>query len=214
MNRILSLLALLFICANGFTQKTDITKLSIEPFYIGDRIPDLPLLRIINYKDSVTTLSSFGDKLIILDFWSIHCRACIEKFPFIDSIQQANKARLQFILVTFDPREKVVPFLRRYDSLNHTRFSLPIVCGDGVLIYLFRHYAVPHYALIAPDGRLLAQSHTDFMNPATIDYITNSVLQSQAGMRKDHFPKAMYSFPSAPQNLLGAFKRNSVKEKP
>lgn len=182
MKKLLCLLGGALLLSNVQAQK-----ISIKPFYIGDRIPDLPLNRIINYKDSTATLSSFGDKLIILDFWGIHCSSCIEMFSFEDSIQQALNDKLQFILVTLDPKEKVIQFFNRWDSVHHIKFSLPVVCSDSVLCYLFRHHSVPHYAWLSPDGSLLAQTENKyFLNAATIEQAMNPVLKIIEGMCKSH----------------------------
>jgi len=105
-------------------------KIEIPPFDICDRIPDLALTPVINYKDSVASLSSFGNKLIILDFWTTHCGSCITKFPQEEAFQKANKGRLQFSLVTFEGTPKVYKFFHTWDSTYHMHLSMPIVTHD------------------------------------------------------------------------------------
>jgi len=204
MNKLLCFLGGALLLANAHSQKIE-----IKPFFIGDRVPDLPLHRIINYKDTSATLSSFGDKLIILDFWDIHCSSCIEMFPFEDSLQQALNNKLQFILVTLDPKAKVVSFFQRWDSIHHIKFSLPVVCSDSVLCYLFRHHSVPHYAWLSPDGSLLAQTENKyFLNTATIEQVMDPVLQIIDEMRKEHFPDEMIHYPKPPAAILKAVEAN------
>lgn len=203
---LLGVMAGLCLYTNSFAQKT-----TIEPFYIGDRVPDLPLNRIINYKDSAASLSSFGEKLIILDFWSTHCASCIAMLPMEDSLQQAMNDKLQFILVTIDPKEKVASFLKRWENLHQAKLSMPIVCSDSVLSYLFRHHSVPHYAWLAPDGSLLAQTSGEhFINATSIQQLLLPVLQSIEQRHKDGFPPNMTSYPPVPSVLLKMLKRNKL----
>lgn len=180
----------------------------IEPFFIGDRIPDLTLHRIINYKDTLATLSSFGDKLIILDFWGIHCSSCIEQFPKEDSLQNIFKDKLQFILVCTDPREKVIVFLKQYNKTHQTSLSMPIIYGDSILYYLFPHHFIPHYTWIAPDGELTAQTDKDFINASIISVITTAVKKKQYEMRQSGFPDNMLHFPQTAQLLKEAIEDN------
>ncbi|MGF7229957.1 TlpA family protein disulfide reductase [Arachidicoccus sp.] len=182
----------------------------IEPFFIGDRIPDLPLHRIINYKNSTATLSSFGDKLIILDFWSIHCSSCIEQFPQEDSLQHILGDKLQFILLTLDPKEKVTSFLKHFDSSHHTKFSLPIIYSDSTICCLFRHHAVPHYVWLAPNGAFLAQTEQQFITPQIVEQVSNRVVGLQKQMRKEHFSEVMLTYPPPGKKLIEVIRQNKI----
>lgn len=210
MKTILLVLGLLCLSGSGFGQKIDIPKMDVKPFYIGDRIPDLPLNRIINYKDSSATLSSFGDKLIILDFWSIHCSSCIEQFPKEDSLQHILGDKLQFILLTLDPKEKVTSFLKHFDSSYHTKFSLPIIYSDSTICCLFRHHAVPHYVWLAPNGAFLAQTEQQFITPQIVEQVSNRVVGLQKQMRKEHFSEVMLTYPPPDKKLTEAIHQNKI----
>lgn len=59
---------------------------SILPLTIGDKVPDIVLNHVINYKAGDIKLSDFKGKLVILDFWSSWCGACIALFPHMDSL--------------------------------------------------------------------------------------------------------------------------------
>ncbi len=207
MKTILLVLAVLCLAGTGFGQKEN-----VEPFYIGDRIPDLPLNRIINYKDSSATLSSFGEKLIILDFWGIHCGSCIQMFPFEDSVQQAFNDKLQIILVTSDPKEKVIAFFKKWDSAHHSHFQMPIVCEDSVLSKLFRLNTIPHYVWISPEGSLLGQTENKyFMDAAIIKHVMNTILQTIKEMQAKKYPKSLTQFRKPSPALLKAFEENKFQ---
>jgi thiol-disulfide isomerase/thioredoxin len=162
MKTIFFVLVALCLTGSGFGQKID-----IRPYYIGERVFDLPLQPIIHYKDSAASLSSFGDKLIILDFWNVHCSSCIAMFPKEDSLQRLLPNDLQFVLVTSDKKKEVLSFLKKYNK-THPQLSLPIVIADRVLHRLFRFSYVPHYVWIAPNGLILAQTSDNLINKGAI----------------------------------------------
>ena len=152
------------ISAKGIAAQTK----EIDPFYIGDRFPDLTLKNIINYKDSVAALSSFGDKIIILDFWNIHCTSCIYMFPLEDSLQTMFPDDVQFILITSDKKEQVARFLTKYNGMRNQPLSLPVITNDQVLSRMFRFTYIPHYVWLAPNGLILAESSDYFINKENI----------------------------------------------
>jgi thiol-disulfide isomerase/thioredoxin len=143
-------------------------KKEIDPYYIGDRVPDLPLQNIINYQDTAVTLSSFGDKILILDFWNIYCTSCIHMFPLEDSLQAMFPDDVQFILITSDTKEQVGRFLSKYNGMQTKPLSLPVITGDRVLSRLFRFTYIPHYVWLAPNGLILAESSDYFITKETI----------------------------------------------
>jgi hypothetical protein len=48
---------------------------------IGQKCPDVTVGHVINYRDTSLNLRDFRDKWIILDFWGIHCSACVGEMP-------------------------------------------------------------------------------------------------------------------------------------
>lgn len=143
-------------------------KKEVKPFEIGERVPDLPVQNVINYNDRNLTLSSFGDKIIILDFWNTWCTSCISRFPLEDSLQSMFPNDVQFILITGDSKERVGKFLSKYNSTRNSHLSLPIITGDSAFCKLFRFTYIPHYVWLAPNGQILAESSDYFINKENI----------------------------------------------
>lgn len=170
---LLSVLAILCLCNTIASAQN----LEIVPYQIGERMPDLPLKNIINYKDSTGSLSQFGNKILILDFWDTHCTTCIKMFPVEDSLQSMFPNDIQFILVTADSKIKVEAFLERYNAIQINPLSLPIVTEDRLLSKLFRFSYIPHYVWIAPNGQILAESNDYFI---TKESIVNTLLPIRA----------------------------------
>lgn len=165
---LISVLAVLCL----FYNKTEAQNIEVKPFQIGERLPDLPLKNIINYKDTTTTLSDFGNKIIILDFWATWCTSCIKMFPLEDSLQTVLSDAVQFILITDESKKDVLVFLEKYNRSNRS-LTLPIIAEDSAFSRLFRFRAIPHYVWLAPNGSVLAESNSFFI---TKDNILNTLL--------------------------------------
>jgi len=181
-------------------------KINIDPFYIDDRVPDLPLSNLINYKDSTALLSSFGHKLIILDFWATHCGPCIAMFPKEDSLQKTFKDQVQFILVTYDGEAKVKKFFHSWDSTHNMHLSMPIVTTDRLLRKLFRFQFIPHYIWITPNGRFLGQTSETFIDSHVISKVLKDMEVYEERLKREGWPPSMYGFPKADIDFIKLLK--------
>jgi thiol-disulfide isomerase/thioredoxin len=172
----------------------------IVPFQIGERVPDLPLKNIINYKDTKATFSSFGKKLIIIDFWHTHCGTCIAMFPLEDSLQTQFKEQLQFLLVTAEAKEDVEDFLQKRNSLKQPNITIPIITNDIWLNKMFSHIYNPHYVFLAPNGEFLAQSSSLLITANIIEGIIKSIDKDIARSKAKNYPPELSDF--LPLNYL------------
>ena len=135
----------------------------IKPFSVDDLLPNLPFDRLLFYKDSTARLSDFTGKVVLLDFWFTHCSVCIEMFPRVDSLQRQFGRHLQVVMVTRDPRERVLALIKKWEQQNHTRWTIPIAVSDTLLHLYFPHHAEPNYVWIAPESRFVAQTSYFFL---------------------------------------------------
>src|ERR1700743_2414481 len=95
---------------------------------VGDRVPDVVLGGVVNYKAKSVRVSDFRGNLLILDFWATWCSPCVAMIPVMDSLQREFGGRVQFLPVNDQKREVVVGFLAKLERLRH--FDLPDVLGD------------------------------------------------------------------------------------
>jgi thiol-disulfide isomerase/thioredoxin len=72
---------------------------SIKYLRSGDKMPDVQITNILNSRAKTSKLSDYKGKLVILDFWSTWCTACVESFPELDSLQYQFAGKLQVLLV-------------------------------------------------------------------------------------------------------------------
>lgn len=196
MKKLLCLMGGALLLLNGQAQQ-----IKFSPFYIGERVPDLPLNHIINYNDSTATFSSFGHKLLILDFWDITCTTCIAMFPKEDSIQQALQKDVQFVLVTYNGRKKVEKFITHWESTHNTHLQMPVVTDDKLLHKLFRFHYIPHYVWLAPNGNILAQTSEININKAAILEAVRWLKEDEQRLKTDNLSADYFRYQKPSVNI-------------
>ncbi|MGN6603443.1 MAG: TlpA family protein disulfide reductase [Ginsengibacter sp.] len=137
---------------------------------IGDRVPDIKLANLINYKTGTAHLSDFNSGLLILDFWATWCSGCLNNFSKMQALEKEFKGRLQVLPVTDQSSEKIRAFL---DSKAGQQYHIISVTGDTVLRSLFPHRLIPHLVWISKEGRVVAITSADEVNEASIRGILN-----------------------------------------
>lgn len=146
---------------------------NIPDLNIGQKVPSVFLHKILNYKDSSATLSSFYQgKLLIIDFWATWCPPCIASLPALDSIQKKFPDKLRIITVTYESEKKVRSLFQKNKTVASS--SLPFVVNDKWLNSLFRHMVVPHEVWIDSNGYVRAITNNYDITEENIDRILNN----------------------------------------
>jgi thiol-disulfide isomerase/thioredoxin len=143
---------------------------SQEPLYVGDRLPDIHWTVVKNYDQPNISTQSFNDRLLILDFWSTFCTACIQAFPKMQKLQEKFGSRLQVILVNATDDEVRI---EKYVGMKFLqRFQLPTVFHDSIGNKYFPHRTIPHYVWIYK-GQVKAITEGDEVNEKNIQDLFN-----------------------------------------
>ncbi|QNK64830.1 TlpA family protein disulfide reductase [Pedobacter sp. PAMC26386] len=140
---------------------------TFKPVKIGDRIPDITLTNIYNYKTTKTNLSDFKVKLIILDFWATWCTSCLSNFPKMEELQKQYGEEVQFLKVTYQPKVEVISFLEKLHKEKPS--AIPVITDDKSLHELFPHIYLPHYVWLDQTGKVIAATNADQITSANID---------------------------------------------
>uniref|UniRef100_F4C8V6 Redoxin domain protein n=1 Tax=Sphingobacterium sp. (strain 21) TaxID=743722 RepID=F4C8V6_SPHS2 len=162
--------------AHGVALITD----SIKPLQIGDTIPEalwhMPLQMVKAGQEGSTTvtLNDYRGKLIILDFWSTWCSACIAAMPKLLHLQQTFYQSIQVLPVSFQTTQKV---REGYDH-NKILKSIPMfsIVEDQSLQQAFPHQILPHVVWITPDGKFGAATSSDLLTSTYIQEALNGKL--------------------------------------
>ena len=125
---------------------------------VGKPMPELTIHNIKYFPKKSARISDFKGKWLLLDFWSIYCGACIERFPNINEMQEKLGDSIQTLLVGIqDERELIEPMYAKFRERQH----LVMPCAfDSNLANRLNIGAVPHSILIDNKGivRCIASS--------------------------------------------------------
>ena len=116
---------------------------------IGDMMVDGDLY---DANDSLRHISEFKGKFILLDFWSSGCGPCVESIPEMEKVMDLYKDKMTVISISEDPKARWKEYIKTKgmggNQWNELRKGRPGLA----LNYQVR--GIPHYVLIAPDGKI------------------------------------------------------------
>jgi peroxiredoxin len=110
------------------------------------------VLKELNFKDSNGnnfTLDSLKGKVIVLNFWFIGCKPCVEEIPDLNRIQEKFKDKdVVFLAVTFDSKKKLDDFAKKKS------FNFTIVPNSMNIIRQFYVNSYPTTIIIDKDRKI------------------------------------------------------------
>lgn len=116
---------------------------------VGDRAPDFSIRT-----DSGLTISrsSFGGRLLVLNFWATWCPPCLEEMPSLDAFQKAFRDSGVVVLgISVDEDEAAYrALLQRVDVSFHTARDPTATIGSE-----FGTYRYPETYVISAGGEVL-----------------------------------------------------------
>jgi thiol-disulfide isomerase/thioredoxin len=99
----------------------------------GDRIDSLPDFHLPDLEGREIQSSSFGGKVVIINYWASWCPPCVREMPMLIRIQQAfDPAQVQVVGIAIDRPEAVEQFIEDH-PINY-----PILIGDIEAVELSR----------------------------------------------------------------------------
>ena len=137
--------------------------------YLGRPLPQAELKL---HPEGQLRLADLQGKPVWLNFWFTTCKPCIEEMPVMNRIREEFGDRIHTLAITFEPQDKVVPFLQKHafdfdqaieagdfiDSLGFEGFPKNLFLDrDGVV----RHIAdgIPY---VIKDGTLVMGEGEEF----------------------------------------------------
>lgn len=164
------------LCLN-FGINAQETQEIITPLKVGQRLSDAFWTQkhtiYANGKINTKSLSSYRNKLLVLDFWASWCTSCRKKFPDLKLLQEKYKGQLSILLVnskrTQDKNETLIGILNGTIA-PYKEYKLPSILEDEVLYLLFPHKLIPHYVWII-DDQIRGITTTEFVNSDVIEQL-------------------------------------------
>jgi thiol-disulfide isomerase/thioredoxin len=171
-------------CHSVFGQGQAVGKLKI-----GDTVPDMPFKIWEGGNSKVVRLSDFRGKLVILDFWGVHCGSCIAVMPRLMKLQNEYTDKIKIIFVTADDSEKV---MRLWPRIAHNvprdvivaAHSMSFVMSDSVFRSYFPHRSEPLHVWIDRNGIYKEIAYTNTTTPGNINAFFEGKPVSLAKMRR------------------------------
>lgn len=150
---------------------------TLERLQVGDKVPDVVLRNIRNYKSTNARLSDFEGKFIILDFWNELCTVCIDALPKMQKFQDEFKDELQILMVTNHTIDKFKFLFKNSPTVKNTK--LPMVFDNKDLhTYLFPHVGEPYHVFIDKNGIVKAMGSANFTDLENVkNFITGKPIK-------------------------------------
>lgn len=177
---------------------------SIQRLSLGDKLPSLDIVNVLNHPDSVLRTRDFDGRAIILDFGSTSCPPCILSIAKLDSLQKMFGGELESISVMRDKKERVEKLLLHNPIVNGSK--IPFVFEDTRLNELFSHITQPHIVWIDKQGVVKAFTNHHYITKENIqDFLAGNELdwpvkwdfpydynKPMVEFKADNFRKEMY----------------------
>jgi thiol-disulfide isomerase/thioredoxin len=146
----------------------------VRPLSIGDSVSDITITNVYNYPASTIRLTDLKGKLVILDFWSTWCSACIQSFPKMEGLQKEFGGKLQIILVNTykgDSLQRVTSLFEKRKVITGESMDLPYSLLQSSLLEYFPYKFVPHYVWINKEGKVIAITSASEISPKNIQQV-------------------------------------------
>lgn len=136
---------------------------------IGDKIPEIVfenvLLPAANFKVAKNVpISTFRNKIILLDFWATWCSPCIYTLSKYELLQKKYGEQLQVITVTHEKVKRIQSFME-----NRPFQLIMAIDTSGSLRKYFKYRTIPHAILIDTNGIIKAITNSDEIEDKVIN---------------------------------------------
>ena len=134
---------------------------------VGDTAPNFS---IVTEKGKTISMSDFGGKLLVLNFWATWCPPCMEEMPSLDQFASTMKnSGVVVLAVSIDKNEKAYKtFLQRTRPAFEAAYD-----PDANVSCEFGTYKWPETYVIDKSGKVIQKviSNQDWMAPQVINSI-------------------------------------------
>ena len=122
---------------------------------IGEKVPDIPLQKILNNNLVSSSIHQLNNKPIIIEFWHQYCSVCRGEIPKLNQLYNKYKDCVQFLMVTFQSEADTRYFMQQQAAAGKP-ILLPVAVEDTLLRKTFGHEGDPHVVWIGGDGTVQA----------------------------------------------------------
>ena len=138
---------------------------------IGDFLPESfwsTPLKTVNHPQKTIDLSEDKNKLILIDFWSTWCSACLINLPKIESLQQKFGNKIKILPVSSQDKAALEKFFSSPNGKRHN--NMLSTYDDKKLHDLFPHAGVP-FIIWIKDGKVFNSTDAGQLTEQTINEV-------------------------------------------
>lgn len=127
---------------------------SAAPETPSDLAPDFA---VDNGQGSITRLSDFAGKPVVVNFWASWCPPCRSELPAFDSLYAEYGDRIQFMMVNLTDGERdTMPDVKVF--VTEQGFQFPVYYDTTYsAANAYQIYSIPVTVFVRPDGTIAAQ---------------------------------------------------------
>jgi thiol-disulfide isomerase/thioredoxin/protocatechuate 3,4-dioxygenase beta subunit len=121
------------------------------PFKVGQWLDGKPI-----------NLASLRGKIVVLDFWAVSCPPCVASLPRVQALADTYRSQGVVVIGVHEvglPIAKLRSFVSQRNLTYPIGLDLPDATGLGATAYEYAPKGWPTVYVIAPNGRVFAQSN-------------------------------------------------------
>jgi len=139
---------------------------------LGSQFKYYTFKNLINYTKPSVNAKEFRGKILIVDYWSTGCAACIVAWPRLLEIQNEFKKDVQIILVNpWESKSTIIKTINRRKEVAGVNMILPVSCGDKELLKLLKIEGIPFVAWVNAKGQLSTITGGEELTSDNIEHI-------------------------------------------
>ncbi|MEH6537276.1 MAG: TlpA disulfide reductase family protein [Psychroserpens sp.] len=109
----------------------------------------LSALKLEDLNGNIHTLESLKGKVVLMNFWFIHCKPCVAEIPDLNDLKQKFKGKdVVFLAVALDSNKSLETFLETHE------FDFTIIPRGSVLARDLRIPYYPYNVILDKTGKL------------------------------------------------------------
>lgn len=143
-----------------------LTPKPVNAVLIGEKVPNVLIRNILNYKSKSLTLSSLKGKLVIFDFGNTGCAPCIKLLPEMERLKKEFGDKIEIFFVIPEGKERATEFFKNNPRVKN--LNVPVIYGDTILHQMFPHRFFPFESWVSAEGKLIARTESDYVTSKNI----------------------------------------------